>query len=101
MFGSSIRGLTHVWELATQPAALAIVATFTIAWFFVFPETFGWGARNSVRAPAHAFAPRGRANGSDRSYYGVGALAVLRRRWNVKLARFRVEVCQVDDAIVR
>jgi hypothetical protein len=31
-------------QFATQPVALAIVATFTVAWFMLFPATFGWGA---------------------------------------------------------
>ena len=39
-----IRGLIRAGQFATRPVAVAIVATSTVAWFMLFPATFGWGA---------------------------------------------------------
>ena len=48
MFGELIRVVRkesiRVEQFATQPVALAIVATFTVAWFVLFLASFGWGA---------------------------------------------------------
>jgi hypothetical protein len=34
----------RVGQFATQPAALGIVAAFTVAWFVLYPTSFGWGS---------------------------------------------------------